>query len=542
MCSEGRVMADGTPDVGKSAAAEARKLKVFISYSRDDLDFADQLVAALELCGFDPTIDRHGISGGEAWQQRLGALILEADTVVFVLSPASARSSICTWEVTEAARLSKRILPVLARVLDGASPPQLLQDLNYVHFYHEPRAPGSGFGVGLAALVASLNTDLDWIREHTRLLERATEWAARGRPVNRLLSGSDIADAKKWVNERPKGAPEPTARHLEFIRASEDQETLRASSERQRLEEMAAAQEERAKALRAAEEALRKEAEAQRARARARSIITWGSAAAVLVLAVAFAFAMLQTFEADRQRAEAQAYLRDAQITQSRALADAAQREATEGDYATGILLSLEALPDATQKFERTIVTEARRSLSLGLDFLRERFVFDGDASLSPDGRLVLTRPAGKAPRLWDATAGRELFVLGRPDQTADIAAFSPDGQHVLTSPRDTAPRLWDAATGKELVIFGGTAQEPASSAWFSPDGNLVITTLDGKPPRLWQSATGKELFVLGDQNEDVRGVSFSPDSKFVLTWPNEGSPRLWSTATGSEAFALGGG
>ena len=260
-------MAEGMRDGSSAVPAGAGKLKVFISYSRDDLDFADQLAAALEACGFDPTIDRHGISGGEAWQQRLGALILESDTVVFVLSPASARSSICGWEVEEAARLGKRILPVLARPLEGASPPPRLQDLNYIFFYREPKAPGSEFGTGLTGLVAALNTDLGWIREHTRLLERATEWDVGGRPASRLLSGSDIAQAKAWAARRPKGAPEPTAIHLDFIRASEDEEASRASSERKRLEDMAAAQDERARALRAAEEAMRNAAAAERARA-----------------------------------------------------------------------------------------------------------------------------------------------------------------------------------------------------------------------------------------------------------------------------------
>jgi hypothetical protein len=88
------------------------KLRVFISYSRNDLDFADQLNAALDAYGFECFIDRHGISGGEDWKRRLGNLISEADTVVFVLSPTSAQSEICAWEVEEAARLGKRILPV----------------------------------------------------------------------------------------------------------------------------------------------------------------------------------------------------------------------------------------------------------------------------------------------------------------------------------------------------------------------------------------------------------------------------------------------
>jgi hypothetical protein len=254
-------------------ATDRGKLRVFISYSRDDLYFADQLDMALNACGFECVIDREGISGGEEWKQRLGNLIRDADTVVFVLSPTSARSEICAWEVGEAARLGKRILPVNCLPLEGAIPPPRLRERNYIFFYDDPKAPpGAGFGSGLAKLVAALNTDFDWLREHTRYLQRATEWGRGGRPANRLLSGSDIADAKAWAARRPKSAPEPTALHLDFIRASEEEAEARSSAQRKQLEEMAAAQHERETALHKAQEALKQAADAQRRRARIRNI------------------------------------------------------------------------------------------------------------------------------------------------------------------------------------------------------------------------------------------------------------------------------
>ena len=239
---------------------EGDELRVLVSYSRDDLRFAGQLVAALNACGFECFIDREGISGGEKWKQRIGNLISEADTVVFMLSPASARSEICAWEVEEAARLGKRILPVNCRPLEGASPPPRLRDLNYVFLYEDPKVKDSGFGTGLKTLVASLNTDFDWLREHTRYLQRATEWDSGGRPANRLLSGDDIAEAKDWAARRPKSAPEPTSLHLDFIRASEEEAEARSSAQCKQLEAMAAAQAECQKALHEAEEAQRKRA------------------------------------------------------------------------------------------------------------------------------------------------------------------------------------------------------------------------------------------------------------------------------------------
>jgi TPR repeat protein len=271
------------------------KLRVFISYSRDDLDFADQLAAALDSSGFECFIDREGISGGEAWKRRLGNLISEADTVVFVLSPDSARSETCNWEVEEAARLNKRILPANWRPLEGMSPPPRLRELNYIFFYKEPKVPGSGFGTGLAKLVAALNTDFDWLREHTRYLQRATEWDSGGRPANRLLSGDDIAEAKAWASRRPKSAPEPTALHLDFIRASEEESDARLSERRKQLEAVAAAQAERETALHEAEEALKQAADEQRKRARIRNI-------ALVVVSIFAVLAGLLYWHAEQQR------------------------------------------------------------------------------------------------------------------------------------------------------------------------------------------------------------------------------------------------
>ena len=276
---------------GRTASSDKEKLRVFISYSRDDLKFADQLEAALNLCGFECLIDRHDISGGEDWKRRLGSLISEADTVVFVLSPSSARSEICDWEVEEAARLNKRILPVNCRPLDGVSPPLRLRELNYVFFYEEPKLPDSGFGTGLAELVTALNTDFDWLREHTRYLQRAMEWDTGGRPANRLLSGNDIREAKAWAAHRPKSAPEPTALQLDFIRASEEEAEVRTSEQRKQLEAIAAAQTAREVALHEREQAFRQAAEAQRRRARIRNI-----AIAVSILAGCLAFGSLGVF------------------------------------------------------------------------------------------------------------------------------------------------------------------------------------------------------------------------------------------------------
>lgn len=245
--------------------AETWSLKVFISYSRTDMAFADELVAALAYDGrFEVTIDRSSIIEGEDWRARLSALIVDADTIVFILSPTSAQSNICAWEVEEAYRLSKRILPVLAEPIGTIPVPKRLAALNYVRFDPlDDRRPRS-FMAGINALVRALNTDVEWLREHTRYLTLARSWDEAGRRDNRLLSGTDINAAKEWVGRRPKGAPELTELHLDFIRASEEAEAARASAERKQLAEIEEAQASRAEALARAEQATADKLDASR--------------------------------------------------------------------------------------------------------------------------------------------------------------------------------------------------------------------------------------------------------------------------------------
>src|SRR5580693_10242772 len=108
------------------AAPAGDRAKVFVSYSRKDMAFAQMLVGALAARGFDAFLDRTDIAPGEPWRERLAALIAAADTVVFVVSPDSVASEICTWELEEGARRGKRVIPIVVRRIANAEAPQAL--------------------------------------------------------------------------------------------------------------------------------------------------------------------------------------------------------------------------------------------------------------------------------------------------------------------------------------------------------------------------------------------------------------------------------
>ena len=66
-----------------SAEISQDKLKLFVSYSRRDLEVADALVAALESMGFEVLIDRRDLPYGEEWQDELAYFIQTADAVLW---------------------------------------------------------------------------------------------------------------------------------------------------------------------------------------------------------------------------------------------------------------------------------------------------------------------------------------------------------------------------------------------------------------------------------------------------------------------------
>ncbi len=252
--------------------------KVFISYSRLDLAFANELATALESSAdFEILIDRVGIGHGEAWRERLGRLIVECDTLVFVLSPDSIASDVCAWEISEARRLSKRIIPVLWRAVDFSQVPDDLSAINAVPFDGEYAVSG------LPKLVAALNSDLDWLREHTRVGERAMEWGQSERASAYLLRGAALSSAREWLAAKPASAPPPTELQREFIQASEQEQSQLLSDERQRLQAL-----EKAKATAEAERDAAQQARASEARS-ARRVVRATRAGLIVALVLLLA-------------------------------------------------------------------------------------------------------------------------------------------------------------------------------------------------------------------------------------------------------------
>lgn len=198
--------------------------RVFLSYSRRDRERAQRIADVLRERHFGVFKDTDDILPTEEWKDRLEQLISEADTIVFLLSPHSATSEVCAWEVEHAEALNKRIAPIVIEETDPADIPPALARLNFIFCTERDR-----FEDAVDSLVSALNVDIDWIREHTRLSGIAARWEKADRPARLLLRGQDIADAEQWRDTHPKEAPEVTPLQAAFV-----SESRQAAARRQR--------------------------------------------------------------------------------------------------------------------------------------------------------------------------------------------------------------------------------------------------------------------------------------------------------------------
>ncbi|MEO1553960.1 MAG: toll/interleukin-1 receptor domain-containing protein [Pseudomonadota bacterium] len=177
-----------------------RATQVFLSYSRHNRDLASEFNISLETYGFDVVYDQEDIASGEPWEARLSNLINEADTTICLISQKWIDSDVCGRELAIALQRGRRVLPVMVEQIDPASVRSELASLQFIFLQGE----GRSYAKCIAELVDALNTDVEWVREQSRLLNWASDWAAAGKSEALRLRGEALEAAIAW---RTKDTP-----------------------------------------------------------------------------------------------------------------------------------------------------------------------------------------------------------------------------------------------------------------------------------------------------------------------------------------------
>lgn len=473
-------------EVTSAAADAARPTRVFISYSRKDAAIADDLARALSARGFEAYLDKKDILPGEPWQDRIGALIQSADAVVFLVSPDSVASPVCSWEVEEAERQRKRIIPVVHRACADEAVPRRLARLNYIFLRDEDDRT-----FAIDTLAAAIDIDIGWIRQHTRLGELATRWNEAARPSTggRLLRGEELVDAERWLLTHVKSSPEPTPLQRDFVRASRDFETAELARERAQI--------------------------ARTLRFQKRS--AWALAGIAVLLSAMLGAVLWQDYQT---KVREQAVFTGA--------ADAAIRDENY-EYAMRLALQASPPPGATVLTPHSAALEAKlttaammsRLLAFRQEKARPKNWIDGNRT----GTMRAAQRDDDTVEIWDMRAGNLVRTLSGVGGALRSVDFDAQTKRAVTAGGDGTVRVWDIANGRQLLQV--SIGPNVATAAFSPDGRRIVANVAHRASeeaslQLWDAETGERLALVARARGEL-----SPDgTKFVVATGDQW--QLW--------------
>jgi WD40 repeat protein len=460
---------------------------VFLSYAREDLPFVQRLTAALQARNRQVWVDLEEIIPSARWMEEIRTSIIEADAVVFVITPDSVVSEVCRIELDYATAASKRLVPILARETTVEDVPPSLVELNWLPFLDS-----TDFEAGVDRLVEVLDIDIDRVHLHTRLLTQARAWETRARDRSLLLRGDELKEAETWMANQTGHKPAATPAQAQLILASR----------------LAATRRQRGFAF------------------------TGVAVAVVMAVLATIAFIQWQTAVHQRQIAEDQT-----EVATVRGLV--AQAEARRGsDPRQALQLGIAAYRIRPTVETGTSLYTTLTSTPLTATLTDRTSVLYGVAS-SPDGHTLATASNDNTAGLWDVTdrthPARTATLTGHTSTVSGVA-FSPDGHTLATASNDNTDDtvgLWDVTDrthpARTATLTGHTLSVVAVA--FSPDGHTLATGSWDKTAGLWDVTDRTHparTATLTGHTDVVSGVAFSPDGHTLATASWDKTAGLW--------------
>jgi WD40 repeat protein len=471
---------------------------LLISYSRVDKDFVRNLYETLTITAGIPEeniwIDWDDIPPAADWMDEITRAIGAADAFVFVISPDSLNSKVCAQEIGIAVENNKKLIPIVFRDPQETDPlPEKISSTNWI-FMRQDDDPEEA----LALLLEAVNTDLDWVREHTRILKRALEWDQQGQDKSFLLRGVDLDTAEGWQANAVEGKdPQPTPLQTMYIQSSR-----------------------------------------QDAKRRRRNLLI-GVSIALVVSIVLGITALFQWQDAQDQ----------AEINLVRQLSAQATSKMDERlDLAS--LLSLEALRLSERRNTVTDISRAEVEGSL-LSVITHKPALKGflhghsaqivDVDIHVEAGLIATASLDGTVRLIDAHTLHLLFKFEIEADELFAAAISPDGKQLATGSASGVITLWDAATGLQIAELADAHDSQIIKIAYAPKGNSLISADAGGQVIEFDLAT-LDIYRIVYNSDSNGSFAFDPSGSTLAIGTQDGYIDLFNMTDGENIQSIDSG
>jgi len=493
---------------------------VFISYSRRDKAFVQKLNDALDAAGVQAWVDWEGIELASDWMATITNAIQGTDAFLFVISPDSLNSKVCTDELCLGLKLNKKLIPILYREPEkGMTMHEKLAATNWVYLRQE-----DSFEKTLPKLIQSINTDLDWVRQHTQLLGQAVEWEKKNKNNSFLLNGVELEDAERWMAEASgKANRQVLPLQADYVHASR-----KAADHRQRI------------VLAGVSFALvlsivlsvfawiaRNDAKASQ-----RVALTSEAIAIQRQYEAATAQAIAEENEriAEEKKKEAEEKTNLANASFSAAQSQIYQLRAGELDISTLLAIDSYQRVNSFQAENLIRVNASRlaipvRQMSQGGTISQIEWTPDYQYFVTGNKHNPTDEDFVSQACVWRADDGKKRYCVQHNNDVTD-AIFTRDGKFLITASADHSVRFWNAANGEEIkekrLNFKGAVLDLDVS-----DSVLAIAREDNFLTIYYLNSPDLKP-VDYEQTSSVYSVKFSPKGTLLAVALNNGTVKLW--------------
>lgn len=536
---------------------------VFISYSRKDKEFVRRLNDSLDASEIEAWVDWEGIPPSSDWMDEITRAIEGSDAFLFVISPDSLASKVCGEELELGIKYNKKLVPILLRdPAPGTTMHEKLSSHNWVYLREH-----DDYEAGIARVLESVNVDLDWIRQHTRLLQRAREWESKDQNSSFLLQGADLDEAERWRSEAASDSNRKVVPlQTEYIDASRKTATKR---QRNLLIGVSLA------FVVSVFLAIYAVFQSNEANKNAIAAENNRSTAVANENLAATAQAVAETNEKQAKTNETRAIENENTAKAQRSAAEAQIYQGRTGELFTSTLLAIDSW-EREQTFQAEDILRQNISQMPVPIMEANQEARINNVQFSPDGSQFVAASNTGTACLWEVASGIQVFCE-RFGDSVNYAFFIQNGKVVITSSLDGSVRLLDAADGSLIHRYdfdapvlaidvspdGGllavarednllslidlaseqsyytlTMKSPITAVKFSPNGNWLAFGLRDGGVRMWRRSD-KKLITGPKHDSEVYFVVFSPSSDWVVSVSEDSTARVASTSQGGQRYVL---
>jgi WD40 repeat protein len=164
--------------------------------------------------------------------------------------------------------------------------------------------------------------------------------------------------------------------------------------------------------------------------------------------------------------------------------------------------------------------------------------------AFSPDGGRLASASDDRTARVWEVSAGKELFsITGHTAGGVKVVAWFPDGQRLFTTGWDRTLRVWDGHTGASLQNTTGGQWEDSTSVHagiVAVGGRLVVTGGLNKKVKVWDPTTQSLVADLEGHTEQISGVAVTADGRWLVSASHDNTARVWDLGAALRLARLG--